>query len=328
MILTLTLNPSIDRTVELPASLERGAVHRATLPATEVAAGKGVNVARVLRAGGLAARAIVLARPDDRFATMLAADDVDAVCVPSDAAVRTNLSLTEPDGTTTKINEPGAPFEEHALAAVLETIRAHAPSADWLVIAGSLPSGAPSDVVRAIIRAARDASSAIRIAVDTSGAALSAAVATGDIDLAKPNDAELEELLGLSHGAIGDLHDAAAAAQSLVGLGVGTVLLTLGGDGAILADADTTLHAVPPATEVRSTVGAGDASLAGWLLAAVRGDDSAGRLRQAVAHGSAAAAMPGTGFPTPDDADASRVAVASLSPIPVTAAPAANPQEH
>ncbi|WP_405216795.1 1-phosphofructokinase family hexose kinase, partial [Agrococcus sp. Ld7] len=309
MILTLTLNPSIDRTVELPAPLERGGVHRATLPATEVAAGKGVNVARVLSAAGVAARAIVLARPDDRFATMLAADGVDAVCVPVDAAVRTNLALTEPDGTTTKINEPGAPFDERTLSAVLGEIRAHSTSADWLVVAGSLPTGAPSDTVGAIMRAARDANSSIRIAVDTSGAALSAAVASGGIDLAKPNDEELEELLGLAHGAIGDLHDAASAAQSLVGRGVGTVLLTLGGDGAILADADATLHAVPPPTAVRSTVGAGDASLAGWLIAAVRGDDAAGRLRQAVAHGSAAAGMPGTAFPTPADADASRVSV-------------------
>ncbi|SFS19042.1 1-phosphofructokinase [Agrococcus baldri] len=331
MILTLTLNPSIDRTVELPSRLERGAVQRAAAAADEVAAGKGINVARVLAAAGVPARAIVMAGADDRFAGMLAADGVDAVCVPVEAAVRTNIALTEADGTTTKINEPGAPLDEGAVVAMLDAVRANAAAADWLVIAGSLPTGARPEIIVDAIGAARGAHAGIRIAVDTSGAPLAAAIAAGGIDLAKPNDEELEELLGLAPGTIADRDDAAAAACALVGRGVGTVLLTLGGAGAILADAEHALHAVPPPTEVRSTVGAGDASLAGWLIAAVRGDDAAGRLRQAVAHGSAAAALPGTGFPAPADADAARVAVASVTTtdIPSTAAAAAaDPQEH
>ena len=328
MILTLTLNPSIDRTVELGAPLERGAVQRTAAAASEVAAGKGVNVTRVLTAAGVRSRAIVVARGDDRFAALLAADGVDAVHVPVHAPVRTNIALTEADGTTTKVNEPGAPLDDDAIAAVLAAVRAHAPDADWLVVAGSLPVGARPDIVVDAIAAARDARPGIRVAVDTSGAPLAAAVAAGGIDLAKPNDEELEELLGLAHGAIDGTGAAAAAATALVGRGVGAVLLTLGGDGAILADGTAVLRATPPPTLVRSTVGAGDASLAGWLIAQVRGDDAAGRLRQAVAHGSAAAAMPGTGFPAPHDADATRVDVETLPSTLVTAAPVAEPQEH
>lgn len=332
MIVTLTLNPSIDRTVELGATLQRGAVQRTSAAAVEVAAGKGVNVTRVLAAAGVPSRAIVVARPDDRFAALLAADGVDAVHVPVDAPVRTNLALTEPDGTTTKVNEPGAPLDARAAAAVLSAVRRHAAHADWLVIAGSLPTGAQPTLVADVIRTAREARPSIRIALDTSGAPLAAAVAAGGIDLAKPNDEELEELLGLAHGAIDSPAAAAAGAMALVGRGVGTVLLTLGGDGAILADADGLLRATPPPTVVRSTVGAGDASLAGWLIADARGDDAAGRLRQAVAHGSAAAAMPGTGFPTPADADPGRVSTASVttaaSAATTPAASAADPQEH
>lgn len=331
MILTLTLNPSIDRTVELSMPLERGAVQRASSHAAEVAAGKGVNVARVLTAAGVPARAIVMAHPDDRFASMLAADGVDAVFVPIDAPVRTNIALTEADGTTTKINEPGAPLDEGAVAAMLEAARTHAPAADWLVIAGSLPTGARPGIVVDAVRAARAAHPGIRVAVDSSGPPLAAAIAAGGIDLIKPNDEELEELLGLPRGAIARQDDAAAAAGTLVARGVGAVLLTLGSSGAILTDTEHALRATPPPTEVRSTVGAGDASLAGWLIAAVRGDDATGRLRQAVAHGSAAAAMPGTGFPAPADADAARVAVASVTtsqPTSHPAAIAADPQEH
>ncbi|WP_413319719.1 hexose kinase [Agrococcus sp. 1P02AA] len=332
MILTLTLNPSIDRTVELVAPLQRGAVQRAGAAAEEAAAGKGVNVTRVLSAAGVPSRAIVVSGAHDRFASLLDADGVDAVLVPGDAPVRTNLSLTEADGTTTKVNEPGAPLAARAIAAVLAEVRAHAAAAEWLVIAGSLPIGARPELIVEVVEAARAARPGIRIAVDTSGAPLAAAVAGGGIDLAKPNEEELEELLGLAHGAIDGPAAAAAAARALVQLGVGTVLLTLGASGAMLADTTGVLHATPPPTAVRSTVGAGDASLAGWLIAHARGDDSSGRLQQAVAHGSAAAAMPGTGFPTPEDADASRVAVRSIeAPRPTTpdpAAPVARHQEH
>ncbi|WP_306231350.1 1-phosphofructokinase family hexose kinase [Agrococcus beijingensis] len=324
MIVTLTLNPSIDRTVELTAPLQRSAVQRTAAPAVEVAAGKGVNVARVLAAAGVDARAIVMSRPDDPFARLLAGDGVDAVCVPVDAPVRTNLALTEPDGTTTKVNEPGAPLSDRAVAAMLDAVREHARAADWLVIAGSLPVGARPEIIVDAVRVAREANPAVRIAIDSSGAPLAAAVAHGRIDLAKPNDEELEELLGLPGGTIDGEDAAADAARALVRYGVAAVLLTLGGDGAILADGDGTLRALAPPTEVRSTVGAGDASLAGWLIAHARGDDAAGRLRQAVAHGSAAASMPGTGFPRLSDADATRVDVAPLDP----AAAAAEAQER
>ncbi|WAC65748.1 hexose kinase [Agrococcus sp. SL85] len=340
MIVTLTLNPSIDRTVALDAPLERGAVQRTAAPAVDVAAGKGVNVARVVAAAGLPARAIVMADPDDRFAALLADDGVDAVCVPVGAPVRTNLALTEPDGTTTKVNEPGAPLDDAAVARMLEAVRAAATGASWFVVAGSLPAGARASIVVDAVRAARTAAPGIRIAVDSSGAPLEAAVAAGGVDLVKPNDEELEELLGMPRGTI-DSHEAAAsAAGALVAGGVAAVLLTLGGDGAILADAHGAHRASPPPTVVRSTVGAGDASLAGLLIADARGDDAAGRLAQAVAHGSAAAAMPGTGFPTPADADASRVAVAPIqlaapaathlaaTAASTTAAPAADHQER
>lgn len=328
MILTLTLNPSIDRTVELTAPLARGAVQRASSAAVEVAAGKGVNVTRVLTAAGVPSRAVVMADADDRFAALLEADGVGAVCVPVGAAVRTNIALTEPDGTTTKVNEPGAPLGASAIAAMLDAVCAAAGGSRWLVIAGSLPNGVSPDVVVQAMAAARAAEPSIRIAVDTSGPALAAAVAAGGVDLVKPNDAELEELLGLAAGSLADRAAAAAGARDLVRRGVSTVLLTLGGDGAILADAAHLLHGTPPPTVVRSTVGAGDASLAGWLIAEARGDDAAGRLQQAIAHGSAAAAMPGTGFPTLADADASGVRIASAVTDPDPAAPAADPQEH
>jgi 1-phosphofructokinase len=115
--------------------------------------------------------------------------------------------------------------------------------------------------------------------------------------------------------------------RSLHDRGVAEVLLTLGGDGALLSLADGEVwSARPPRITVRSTVGAGDSSLAGYLLAHLAGAPPAERLRTAVAYGSAAASMPGSALPAPVDVDVSAVQVSpgmpdrSTSPIPVPAA--------
>lgn len=306
MILTITLHPSIDRTVELGAALEVGGVARAHGRATEEPAGKGVNVTRTLLAAGTASTAIVVADAHDRLVASLEALDVPTRAVAVHAPVRQNLAIVDPDGTTTKVNESGGAVDARVLDALLDVVDELATTASWVVIAGSLPPGTDVEVVAAIVRAVRQADGA-RIAVDTSGPALAAAIDAG-VDLVKPNETELAELLGLDAHALDDPASAVAAAHDLTAR-VPTVLLTLGADGAALVTADGGWRAAPPPTVVRSTVGAGDATLAGYLHAEHRGLDHAARLAQAVAHGSAAAALPGTGIPTLDQADASRVAV-------------------
>ncbi|GAA2173556.1 hexose kinase [Agrococcus versicolor] len=306
MILTLTLHPSIDRTVELGAPLEVGGVARAHARATEEPAGKGVNVARTLIAAGSASTAIVLADPHDRLMVSLDALGIEAVAIAIGAPVRQNLAIVDPDGTTTKVNESGGAIDARVLDALLDAVDELATGATWVVLAGSLPPATSADVVTAIVHAVRQAGDA-RIAVDTSGPALAAAVAAG-VDLVKPNETELAELLGLDAHALDEPSAAIDAAHDLARR-VPAVLLTLGADGAALVTADGAWRGAPPPTVVRSTVGAGDATLAGYLHAERQGASEAERLAQAIAHGSAAAALPGTGIPTIDQADASRVAI-------------------
>ena len=107
MIVTVTPNPSIDRTVTLATPLTRGAVHRVSSVTTEPG-GKGVNVARALTLAGVDAVALLPASGTDPLVTALQASGVPFRCVPISAPVRTNIAVTEMDGTTTKINEPGA----------------------------------------------------------------------------------------------------------------------------------------------------------------------------------------------------------------------------
>ena len=105
-----------------------------------------------------------------------------------------------------------------------------------------------------------------------------------------------------------------AAARQLVDRGAAAILVTLGAAGAVLGDGDGSWLATPPPIVPRSTVGAGDSSLAGYVRAALEGAPPAQRLQMAVAYGSAAAALPGSALPAPAQLDTEAVAVRSLSP--------------
>ncbi len=300
MIVTLTPNPSIDRTVSLAGRLQRGAVLRAE-SVTSQGGGKGVNISRAAVAADVRTIAVLPALADDPFVLDLLRDGID--CRPETPAgdVRVNLTLTEPDGTTTKINTPGAKVGRADLDRLAVAVAQRARHARWVVLAGSLPPGAPDGWYAELVRAL--AGTGVSVAVDTSGAplvALAADLELGAPTLMKPNGEELASLTGGDAEAIeADPAAAAEAATVLVDRGVAAVLATLGGSGAVLVTAAGAWHATPPPTTVISTVGAGDSSLFGYLLGDLRGADPAERLRLAVAYGSAAAGLPGTTIPTP-----------------------------
>lgn len=314
MILTLTPNPSLDRTIELPGPLERGEVHRA-VAASAHPGGKGVNIVRALTASGTDALALLPGDPGDDVVLALAREHIPHVSLPIGAALRSNVAVTEPDGTTTKVNEPGPTLTNAQVTALLELAVDKSDGASWLVLAGSLPPGAPGDFYAQVIAAvrAKHGDGAPRIAVDSSGAPLAASVAAAP-DLLKPNAEELAELTGIADGRSleEDPALAAGAAQKLVDGGVGAVLATLGSKGAVLVTAAGSWLAAGPAIEAKSTVGAGDSALAGYLLGTLRGDSPAACLQQAVAHGAAAASLPGTLVPALHQTHPDAVAVTAL----------------
>jgi 1-phosphofructokinase len=325
-VVTLTANPSLDRTLTLPGAVARGGVTRLGTSSTEPG-GKGVNVARALAAAGAGVTAVVPADPTDPLVTALQALRLPLVTVPTGSPVRTNYSLTEPDGTTTKLNEPGTPLDAGLRAALAAAVAAAATGARWVVLSGSLPPGTPEGWYAELVRAVRGTGA--KVAVDTSEGPLAALLAAGPgaaPDLLKPNAEELAQVTGTSEAEL--LADPAALSDAVARLhdgGVGEVLLTLGGDGAVLSTAAGGVwSARAPRVAVRSTVGAGDCSLAGHLLADLAGSPAPDRLRRAVATGSAAAALPGSAVPTPDQVDPAAVVVVpglpSSSPEPVPAA--------
>jgi 1-phosphofructokinase len=291
VIITVTLNPSVDRTVEVDA-LRRGGVLRATGEYVH-AGGKGINVTRALSAHGARSRAVLPVGGGEghQLADMLTEAGVEFVAVPVRSAARCNVAVVEPDGTVTKINAAGAPLSTAELDACCAAVLACADSATWIVAGGSLPLDVPDTFYADLIDLLRP--SGVRVAVDTSGPALSAAVKAGPA-LVKPNREELEAAVGAPVRTVGDALD---AAEELRRAGAGTVLASLGKDGAVLVDTGGRWYGEAPAV-ARSAVGAGDAMLAGFLYGGAEGSAA---LTVALAWGAAAASLPGSRMPGPDD---------------------------
>ncbi|OLP01223.1 1-phosphofructokinase [Mycolicibacterium porcinum] len=318
MIITVTPNPSLDRTVTLSSPLIRGAVQRVDSVTVEPG-GKGINVARALTLAGVAVEAILPAADSDPLLSGLRAISVPFTGVPMAGPVRTNLAITESDGTTTKLNERGAVVDADALEALTRCVLTKAQGASWVVLSGSLPPGVPLDWYAQVVSLLAPLD--CRVAVDTSEAPLAALAAAFEVaapDLIKPNAEELADLAGLPAAdlevaaAQGDMSGVVTASRQLVSRGVGAVLATLGAAGAVLVDGSGAWLATPPPIVPRSTVGAGDSSLAGYLRAVVAGADAPQRLQMAVAYGSAAAALPGSALPGPAQLDLDAVRTHSL----------------
>ena len=297
MIVTVTPNPSIDRTLRVPV-LVRGSVHRAT-DTTAEAGGKGVNVARALATEGHEALAIapMSAASVVAFRSLLgSAATLETVPIGGD--VRVNVGLIEADGTVTKVNEPGPWLGEPETEALLARAAAVAARASWVVGCGSLP---PGMLPNFYVRLSRMAPSGVRVAVDADGEALRAC--RGEpLALIKPNLRELEVLAGRGLTSLGE---AVAAAGALVGAGVGAVLVSLGPDGAVYVDRDGATHAEAVVDGVVNPVGAGDALLAGFLAAGGRREG----LGLAVAWSIAACRSPGTQMRSVGPADLEAVTV-------------------
>jgi 1-phosphofructokinase len=292
VILTVTANPSVDRTVEVEA-LVRGGVLRA-LTARVDPGGKGVNVSRALAANGFATCAVLpCGGPEGgHLSVLLNAEGVDVALVPIAGSVRANVSVVEPDGTTTKINEPGPTLGADELKALTTTTVDRSAGTAWVVISGSLPPGADPEFYGELVE--QLVGSDHNVALDTSGIPLCLAVDARPT-VVKPNVVELSEATGRTLSTLGDVVD---AAQLLMEKGAGSVLASLGPDGAVFVDGSGATHGECPVTSPCSSAGAGDALLAGFLAA---GGEGRGALAEALAWGSAAIALPGSRMPRPGD---------------------------
>lgn len=291
MIFTVTLNPSLDRTLNVP-ELHPGMIHRARLMREDLG-GKGVNVSRSLQALGIPSRILGFAggRSGEALRAGLLAEGFDIAFVDTGTEIRQNITLLdEASGLYTKINELGPKIDAQYVAALEALVGRSAQPGDLWAFCGSLPPGAPLELYARLIQQVQESKG--RAFLDASGAPLRFGLCARPFSI-KVNTEEASELL--SKSLEGDLEVSHLAGQ-LLGLSTRLVVLTHGGQGLVLATESERLVAIPPQVEVRSSVGAGDAALAGLLWAVSEQCDSVTTARRMVACGTAAAMQEGTGI--------------------------------
>ncbi|MEI2776846.1 MAG: 1-phosphofructokinase family hexose kinase [Tetrasphaera sp.] len=299
MIVTVTLNPSLDLTYTLSEfRLGQVDVHRAETTTLE-ASGKGVNVSRTLALAGVATTAVlpIGGRTGDHLRDLLVADGLACATVDVPGETRINTSLLLSSGVTVKVNGPGAPLSREAIDAVLAAAGQALDAAGdtperWLAVCGSFPPGVAPDVVTEFVDLAHRHTA--QVVVDISGPALNAAWIAG-ADLLAPNSLELGELIGKDLGDA-DAAQVAAAAAELARTSGTEFLVSMGSRGAVFASHTTVLHGLGPALTPVNTAGAGDAFLSGWLAAQGTLPD---RMRRALAFGRSACLSPHTVDPHP-----------------------------
>jgi len=302
MIVTLTLNPSLDRTLELD-ELVPGGVLRTAEPTLEPG-GKGVNVTRALAANGVASIAVlpVGGGEGNELRTLLEIAGVRAHFVPVGGRTRSNITIAERSGIVTKLNEPGCALTSDDLATLIRVLRTIVTAGDWVVMSGSVPPGFSAEQITEIADAL--ATLEVSLAIDTSGDALVASLAARP-RLIKPNREELCEIVGTPVGSIAEVISAATEVRDR---GIDVVLVSLGSDGAVLVTPDATIVGESRVEKPRSTVGAGDSFLAGFLSKFTRDEsDLESALLEALAWGAAATSLPGSAVPSPADIDYSHV---------------------
>lgn len=297
-LITLTLNPALD----LATTTDHVApTHKLRCgPVQRFAGGGGINVARVLHRLGadVCAWALAGGAAGTQVRQLLAAEGVPTLLQPISGDTRENFSVVE-TATSQEFRFvlPGPTLQASEWQACLDALATHTPPPRWLIASGSLPPGTPDDFYAQLARAA--SGRGVRVAVDTSGPPLAAALQAG-VALVKPSLRELRDVMQkpLEHAA-----DWCTAAQSLVHSGAADIVaLSVGEQGAVLATREGVWQA--PALNVPATsgtTGAGDCFLAALVWALDRGDAPAEALRWGVAAGAAALLHPGTTLAQADD---------------------------
>ena len=260
-IATITLNPAIDQTVQIPG-FAAGEVNRIAEQQSD-AGGKGVNVASFLSHFGHKIAVTGFLGQDNAsiFETLFDAQGIDDQFVRVAGATRVNIKIVDPEKQEiTDINAPGFAVDAGALESLEGRIKQlAADGVDCFVLAGSLPAGVPATIYRDLIIAIHALGK--EAVLDASGMAFKAALEAGP-DIIKPNVDELSELVGRKLHGPAEIVD---AARWVSGGKVGLVVVSMGADGALFITDKDVLHAMPKGAVVKSTVGAGDAMVAGLL---------------------------------------------------------------
>ena len=287
MIYTVTFNPALDRCYRI-GSLAVGEVNK-VIPVSFDAGGKGINVSKTVSIFGVKTACCTLAGGDtgDILVSMLNRMSIPVMSYRTDGVTRTNIKITDDEGHTTDINEPGPLYDEQGTSRLVSDLLAAAGPSDIVVLSGSLPPDSPSDLYMTIIESLR--LNGCRVFLDTSGSALEAGI-QGRPYFVKPNAAEL--------GIKSDVGEALDSGLKLVESGIPNVIVSLGREGSVYCNSDGLRlygHAIP--VPAKCTTGGGDGMTAGFAVATAKKMTGPEAFKFSIACATAAVFTQGTGAP-------------------------------
>ena len=289
MIITITLNPAVDRTLYVP-KFSAGRVNRASSARID-AGGKGINVSKALKELGCESIAcgLIAGRYGRLIKEHLTAAGIkhDFVEVPGET--RLNIKIISDDGVHTDINEPGFCVSEADFKRLIEYVEKNARRDCVVVISGSVPPNLPLSSYETLCQriAARPN---VRLIVDADGIHLKAALAAHPIYI-KPNVSELGSVIGKEPATTEEI---VAGAKTLMEMGAQNVAVSMGADGAIFVSSTRTLFVHPPKVNAIGPVGSGDVMVAAIAQGIEEKNDFETLARYAAAAGTASVTVEGT----------------------------------
>jgi len=292
MIYTVTLNPAIDKTAEIP-SFTAGAVNRIT-SLREDAGGKGINVSKCLKALGVPSVAVMILAGEagKHLEELVKAEGLSVLCVQAEGQTRTNLKIVDTQqGQNTDINEPGPMVTGETLRALQEALRSRVCPGDVVIFAGSLPKGVPADTYGQWTE--YFGAMGVRVFLDADGACMAEGVRRKPW-LIKPNETELARVLGRP---MDTQEQILAGGRELLDMGISNVVISMGGEGAFFLWEDAVYRAKSLSVPVRSTVGAGDSVVAAMACGLAQKLSREDQIRLAMAMGAASVMQSGTQAP-------------------------------
>ena len=289
MIITVTLNPAVDRTMHVPKFCA-GRVNRATSSRID-AGGKGINVSKALKELGCDSIAcgLIAGRYGRLIKEQLTAAGIkyDFVEVPGET--RLNVKIISDDGTHTDINEPGFSVSEADFERLVERVSKNAKHGSVVVLSGSVPPNLPLSAYEKLCMTIAELQG-VRLIVDADGIHLKAALAAHPVFI-KPNVSELASVLGYEPGSVEEIVE---GARKMIELGAQNVAVSMGGDGSVVVSPARAVLVTPPKVPVVGPVGAGDVMVAAIAQALEDKNDFATLARYASAAGTASVTIEGT----------------------------------
>lgn len=298
MISTVTLNPSIDKTVYV-SKLVQNDTNRITRVETD-AGGKGVNCSRMLKRLGADTQVVTLlgGSAGEYIRTVLKREGIDCNFVETQKTTRTCIAIEEEGGVPpTTLNEKGGPVSHSELVDLLELVKNVAAESKFVVFGGSIPLGLNPDVYNVLIQICN--TKGCKAVLDTDGEALAEGIKAVPF-MIKPNKAEAERLLGKTFST---KNDVCLGALSIAEKGIPLVIISLGKQGAVAAYEGFVYAVSSPKVDAVSTIGSGDSFVAGVVSGLEKGKSIEDSLRLAAAAGAATALSSGADIGARADVD-------------------------